>query len=172
MIFSQGTHTRRMRFFSAISRDDRVEAEVSPRRSPGLALSGTLGAFHKVFVAPRSRFSARGPGWPARPKKGGKIWKSAALPPNTRHDPHNLRVVSTMQRPATNKPLRIWHFLALNGTVSEGLGFRKSIHERRYEVFRNEQVHPRPRRSRIGQCGERTAADYMWARKQPILPIL
>jgi hypothetical protein len=89
-----------------------------------------------------------------------------------RLNPQKLQVVPTLQRPATHKPSRIWHFLALNGTVSEGLGFRKSIQERSYEILKNGQVHSRLGHSKVGHCDRRTAYGTAWARKQPILPTL
>jgi hypothetical protein len=61
--------------------------------------------------------------------------RAAHLNPQKRH------VVPIAQRRAAHKPLLIWHFLALNGTVSEGLGFRKSMQEKSYGIFKIGQVH-------------------------------
>jgi hypothetical protein len=78
------------------------------------------------------------------PSRGRKIWEASAFSAETRLDPLSRRVVPNEQRLATHKPLLTWRFLALFGTVSAGLGFRKSIQERSYQFQNAEQVHSRP----------------------------
>ena len=85
-----------------------------------------------------------GPRLAGMPSRGGKIWEASAFSAETRLDPLHRRVVPNEERLTTHKPLLIWHFLALCGTLSGGLGFRKSIQERSYEFQTAEQVHLRP----------------------------
>jgi hypothetical protein len=78
------------------------------------------------------------------PSRGRKIWEASTLPSETRPDPLHRRVVPNEKRLSSHKPLLMWRFLALCGTLSGGLGFRKLIQERSYGFQTAEQVHLRP----------------------------
>jgi hypothetical protein len=104
------------------------------------------------------------------PSKGKKIWDRWALPTDATVDPQNRRPVPTAPRLAKYKPLRIWHFLALIGPLSEGVYLRKSIQVRSYEILKNGQVHSRLRHLLNRPLRRTRHRGETWAHKQPILP--